>query len=198
MIERILAEVLHTGGSPYRLFVASDVDTGRMIPGVRGLSAHFTEESLREYLLARSTRTLDGCLIVRGYGDEPGVYQKLAGRAWAHVAAYAVFVGPLQPGLEIHHTCDVKDCIEPTHLRLVSHAESCRLRAQAQTCRNGHRREVDPETGRLRRRCRRCNAEAQRRWRTRQADTRRRSLSPVGLAASRQRWQQLHGGSAPE
>jgi hypothetical protein len=153
-------------------------------------------ESLRDYLLARSTRSPDGCLIVHGYGRQRGVYQKLAGRAWAHVAAYVAFVGPLEPGLQIHHTCDAKDCIEPTHLRLGRHGETGRSRKQAPTCRNGHPREADPATGRLRGQCRRCNADAQRRWRTRQADERRRSLSPDGLAASRQRWQDLHGDSA--
>jgi hypothetical protein len=151
-------------------------------------------ESLRDYLLARSARGPDGCLIVRGYGEQRGVYQKAAGRAWAHVAAYVAFVGPLEPGLVIRHTCDVKDCIEPTHLRLASHAESHRSRKQSPTCRNGHAREVDPATGRLRRQCRHCNADAQRRWRTRRADERRRSLSPDGLAASRQRRQDLIGG----
>jgi hypothetical protein len=163
-----------------------------VIPGVRGLSAHFTEESLRAYLLARSTPRPDGCRIVRGYGDHPGVYQKVAGRAWAHVAAYAVFVGPLRPGLEVHHTCQAKDCIEPTHLRLATHADNARSRVQVPTCRSGHAREVDPATGRLRRQCRQCNADAQRRVRGRQADARRRSLSPDGLATSRRRWDDLH------
>lgn len=169
-----------------------------MIDGVRGLAKHFTAESLREYLLARSTRTPDGCLIVRGYGSQPGVYQKVAGRAWAHIAAYAVFVGPLQPGLEVDHTCGVKDCIEPTHLCLTTHAENCRSRMQADACRNGHPREVDPATGRYRHQCRRCNADAQRRWRVRQAEERRRSLTPDGLEESRQRWNaRRDGGGGP-
>jgi hypothetical protein len=163
------------------------VDT--VIPHVRGLSRHFTAESLREYLLARSHReAAGGCLIVRGYGPQREGYQKLAGRAWAHIAAYAVFVGPLDPTLEVDHTCGVKDCIEPNHLRQRSHAENCRSRAQVPTCRNGHPREPDPATGRLRRQCRACNAEAQRRWRQRQAADRRRSATPEGLAESRRRW----------
>lgn len=159
-----------------------------MIPNVRGLAKHFTIDSLRDHLLARSTRTTGGCLIIRGFGEQRGVYQKVAGRAWAHIAAYAVFVGPIQPGLEVDHICGVKDCIEPGHLRQLTHAENCRLRAQSDTCRNGHLREPDPATGRLRGQCRTCNAEAQRRWRTRQADERRQSLTPEGLAASKRRW----------
>ncbi|HET6211417.1 MAG TPA: HNH endonuclease, partial [Micromonosporaceae bacterium] len=115
-----------------------------MIPNVRGLARHFTVESLREHLLARATRTPQGCLIVRGYGVQRAVHQKVAGRAWAHIAAYAVFVGPVDPHLEVGHTCGVKDCIEPAHLRQVSHADNCRARERARRCRNGHPREIDP------------------------------------------------------
>jgi hypothetical protein len=136
---------------------------------VTGLSRHFTEESLRAYLIGRSVRRADGCLIVRGYGDRRGVHQKLAGRAWAHIAAYVVFVGSYDPELDVQHVCGVADCIEPTHLRQVSHADACRGRAQRPRCRNGHDREIDAATGRYRRVCRVCNSEAQRRWRERQA-----------------------------
>ncbi|SCG39908.1 HNH endonuclease [Micromonospora humi] len=140
-----------------------------MLSQVIGLSRHFTEESLRAYLMARSTRLPTGCLVVRGYGGRRGVHQKLAGRAWAHVAAYAVFVGGYRPDLEVRHDCGVPDCIEPTHLRQLSHADNCRERQQRPTCRNGHDRESDPTTGRFRKVCRRCNNDAQRRWRERRA-----------------------------
>jgi hypothetical protein len=168
-----------------------------VLAGVTGLSRHFTPETLAAYLMSRATPGPGGCLIVRGYGSQRGVYQKLAGRAWAHIAAYAVFVGPLEPGLEVDHTCGVKDCIEPTHLRLATHAENCRSRAQADTCRSGHPREVDPATGRYRRVCRACNADAQRRWRERQAEERRLSQTPEGLAAAQSRWETAMRGSLP-
>ncbi|MFY1692293.1 HNH endonuclease [Plantactinospora sp. WMMB782] len=140
-----------------------------MLSQVRGLSRHFTAETLRAYLLDRSTRTEGGCLVVRGYGSRRGVPQKVAGRAWAHIAAYVVFVGDYDPGLEVDHVCGVPDCIEPTHLRQLSHAENCRDRRQQPRCRNGHDREIDTRTGRYRKVCRRCNSDAQRRWRARQA-----------------------------
>lgn len=136
---------------------------------VRGLSRHFTEGALRTYLLDRSVRTEDGCLVVRGYGNQRGVYQKVAGRAWAHIAAFVVFVGDYNPELEVHHVCGVPDCIEPTHLRQIAHAETCRRREQHPRCRNGHDREIDPRTGRYRKVCRTCNRDAQKRWRERQA-----------------------------
>ncbi|MEU4334970.1 HNH endonuclease [Micromonospora lupini] len=140
-----------------------------MLSRVTGLSRHFTEDSLRDYLLRRSVRQDDGCLIIRGYGTRRGVHQKVAGRAWAHIAAYAVFVGGYDPDLEVDHLCSTKDCVEPTHLRQVSHAENCRSRTQGSTCRNGHDREIDESTGRYRRTCRACNRDSQRRWRERQA-----------------------------
>ncbi|RZU75856.1 hypothetical protein EV384_4426 [Micromonospora kangleipakensis] len=140
-----------------------------MLPRVKGLSRHFTEESLRAYLLARSERRDDGCLIVRGYGSRRDVHQKVAGRAWAHIAAYAVFVGGYDPALDVDHRCAARDCIEPTHLRQVSRAVTCRDRRQEARCRNGHAREIDEVTGRYRRVCRTCNREAQRRWRDRRA-----------------------------
>ncbi|MEV6693734.1 HNH endonuclease [Micromonospora sp. NPDC051196] len=140
-----------------------------MLSQINGLSRHFTERTLRAYLLSRSTRADNGCLVVRGYGPQRGVYQKLAGRAWAHIAAYVVFVGGYDPSLEVHHDCGIPDCIEPSHLRQLSHADTCRERARQPRCRNGHDREIDPATGRLRRVCRSCNREAQQRWRERQA-----------------------------
>ncbi|MFC0007570.1 HNH endonuclease [Micromonospora siamensis] len=140
-----------------------------MLSQIRGLSGHFTEESLRSYLIGRSVRLDDGCLIVRGYGSRRGIHQKLAGRAWAHIAAYVVFLGGYDPDLNVHHLCGVPDCIEPTHLQQLTHAENCRGRAQPPQCRNGHDREIDPDTRRYRRVCRECNRQAQKRWRDRQS-----------------------------
>lgn len=141
-----------------------------MLADIRGLSKHFTEESLRAYLLERSTRNDDGCLIIEGYGGRRGCHQKVAGRAWAHIAAFVVFVGGYDPALDVDHVCGVKDCIEPSHLRQVTRAENCRTRDLPPRCRKGHPREVDEATGRYRRACRACNREAQRRWRQRQAE----------------------------
>ncbi|MBY8875780.1 HNH endonuclease [Micromonospora sp. PLK6-60] len=140
-----------------------------MLSQIQGLSRHFTEETLRGYLLDRSTRQDDGCLLVRGYGSRRGVHQKVAGRAWAHIAAYVVLVGGYDPDLDVDHVCGAADCIEPTHLRQVSRAENCRGRTQRPRCRNGHEREIDPDSGRYRKVCRECGRQAQQRWRERQA-----------------------------
>lgn len=58
----------------------------------------------------------------------------------AHRLAYEIFVGPIPDGHEIHHTCDVKSCVNPEHLEAITRAEHARLGKQAaQThCVNGH------------------------------------------------------------
>ena len=149
--------------------LASGAYPDPVLSQITGLSRHFTAETLRAHLLSRATRAENGCLIVRGYGAQRGVYQKLAGRAWAHIAAYVVFVGDYDPALEVHHDCGAPDCIEPSHLRQRSRADNCRDRFQRPQCRNGHDREIDPATGRFRRVCRICNRLAQQRWRERHA-----------------------------
>lgn len=140
-----------------------------VLSAVKGLSRYHTEESLRAYLLQRSHRTDNGCLVIHGYGPRRGIHQKVAGRAWAHIAAYVVLVGGYNPALDVDQTCGAADCIEPTHLRQVSRADASRNRVQPAQCRNGHDRELDPATGRYRRVCRTCNRDAQHRWREREA-----------------------------
>jgi len=134
---------------------------------VRGLPKHFTEQSLREYLLSRSERMPSGCLEFRGYSPRHA-YQKGPSSAWAHIAAYAAFVGPIDPTLEIHHRCENPPCIEPTHLQQVTRAENGARRRGKKPVNSSctHERAVDPLTGRLQK-CNPCNAEAQRRWRER-------------------------------
>jgi hypothetical protein len=114
----------------------------------------------------------NGCREFRGNDRLPHTYQKISIRAWAHVAAYAVFVGPIDRSLVIDHICENPPCIEPTHLRQVTVAENaaCKRGRKPSTSRCSHERVIDPATGKLER-CKPCNADAQRRWRERRADT---------------------------
>ena len=45
-------------------------------------------------------------------------------RILAHRDAYEKAYGPIPNGLKVLHNCDVKSCIEPTHLRLGTVAEN--------------------------------------------------------------------------
>lgn len=48
-------------------------------------------------------------------------------RIYAHRFSYLVFKGEIPEGKEIDHICRVRDCVNPEHLRLVSHRENMLL-----------------------------------------------------------------------
>jgi hypothetical protein len=45
-------------------------------------------------------------------------------RTGAHRASYLIHVGPVPEGLEVMHSCDVKECVSPFHLRTGTHQEN--------------------------------------------------------------------------
>jgi hypothetical protein len=58
-----------------------------------------------------------GCWIYytkNGTGDSYGPYK----------AYYEMYKGPVPKGLEIMHTCDNKNCVNPEHLMLGTHADN--------------------------------------------------------------------------
>lgn len=92
------------------------------------------------------------------------------GMVYAHRWAYERLIGPVPEGLQLDHLCRNRACVRPDHLEPVTGRENT-LRgegitavfARATHCRHGHPLTV---TG-ARRRCLTCQADADRRYKTR-------------------------------
>lgn len=91
---------------------------------------------------------------------------------WAHRVSYVAFVGPIPKGLEIDHRCHQRSCVNPQHLRAVTHAVNMAASSPYRlgkhrhpTCVRGHPMEGENlMTGGGRRRCRACHNERSREW----------------------------------
>lgn len=77
----------------------------------------------------------------RGYGR---FYEK-ANRTSAHVVAYRMAFGEVPAGKEVHHICENRRCVRPTHLQAVTHRENLLasdtlpgINARKTVCNRGH------------------------------------------------------------
>jgi hypothetical protein len=131
-----------------------------------------------------------GCWIWRaamsgGYG----VYVVDSRMFRAHRVAYEALIGPIPDGLQLDHLCRNRGCVNPLHTEPVTQIENIRrgeagvpsgAQQRAKThCPQGH--QYNPENTYVRknghRLCRPCNAEAQRRYRSRNIGS-----GPAGVA----------------
>lgn len=91
---------------------------------------HHPFPSAMERFWAKVDRDQSGCwlwtagLFEKGYGQF-----KVERKDWrAHRWAYSVMVEPIPEGMELDHLCNVRRCVNPCHLELVTHEENVRRR----------------------------------------------------------------------
>ena len=104
-----------------------------------------------------------GYLDPKGYGS---FYHDGKSRG-AHRVAYVLAYGAIPSGLVVDHTCSNPSCVRYEHLQVVTVAENNRLAAERRThCKNGHEWNEANTYWHMegKRNCRRCNAEAVRRY----------------------------------
>lgn len=85
-----------------------------------------------------------------GYGQYWPTKSK---RVYAHVFAYESEHGPVPEGLELHHECETPECVNPAHLRPLTHREHAAAHKGAKRSGRGPARPPDPKGPRTRVRC---------------------------------------------
>jgi hypothetical protein len=126
----------------------------------------------------RSCRIWTGARI-DGYGQFWHQGRVVAAHRFAHEWLH----GPIPAGLELHHTCEIRACVNPAHLELVTHRENVTRRFRDRTtCAYGHAYAVhgfmtQRPGGGTNQRCRICVRELQQ---ARRARKQRATLHEVG------------------
>lgn len=120
-----------------------------------------------------------GCWNWTGSSDRYGFFYWQGKTVRAHRFAYEREVGEVPDGLELDHTCRNTHCVNPAHLEPVTHAENVargdlgRARREQTHCKRGHELSDDNvyihrnKKGWVRRQCKICRREIQRRFRER-------------------------------
>jgi hypothetical protein len=81
-----------------------------------------------------------GCWLWTAYVNERGYakYRISPRSVRAHRVAYEALVGVVPDGLELDHRCHVRHCVNPEHLRAVTHSQNLSNRLPRTHCKVGH------------------------------------------------------------
>ena len=73
------------------------------------------------FLAKVSPEPNSGCWLWCGYIDRGGygLFSEYGRPKKAHRVAYRLFVGPLSDGLDVHHQCATRCCVNPSHLEQI-------------------------------------------------------------------------------
>ncbi len=82
-------------------------------------------DKLEEMFWSMADET-EKCWFWEGYIDPLGYGRHR--REYAHRVAYLYIHGVIPKGLEIHHICHNRRCINPEHLKAVTHKENLMMR----------------------------------------------------------------------
>lgn len=104
----------------------------------------YTYLSLQSAFDRWPTTSANDCMIwtgnTAGRDDPYGVLTFRSKNVYAHRAAYELRHGPIPRGMDIDHLCHVRLCVNPDHLRMVSHKQNLEHRNGANAnSHTGHR-----------------------------------------------------------
>lgn len=81
----------------------------------------YKKQPTQEFILSRSMPEPNtGCWFWLGRVDEYGYghWRAYPNAVKAHRLSYALFKGPIPPGMHVLHSCDQPGCVNPDHLRV--------------------------------------------------------------------------------
>jgi hypothetical protein len=145
-----------------------------------------SERDLERFLAKIIRGSKEECWIWTGKPDSKG-YGHFGISAWpyqAHRIAYQLAIGPIPEGRQVHHNCDIRNCVNPHHLEaltVVEHIDKTSGHPKNLThCKRGH--EFTKENTALYkgiRRCKACTSYRQRRKANPECDVDPLRVSPL-------------------
>jgi HNH endonuclease len=89
-----------------------------------------TDDEFRRFMAKVSICAKTACWLwvaskdSKGYGQFGIVRDGKKFNRRAHRLSFEQHRGPIQDGMELHHNCEVKHCVNPGHLKPVTHAQN--------------------------------------------------------------------------